>query len=76
MIFESWGEVSHSRNALFLSLGGKSTLDLIVRVRLSVSLWVKLGSGVRTRLEALIWVTAGLEARLKLIERAIVRAGV
>ena len=74
MIFESWREVSHSRNALFLSLGGKSTLDLI-RVRLSVSLRVKLGSGVRTRLKVLIWVTAGLEARLKLIGRAIVRAG-
>ena len=75
MIFESWREVSNSRNALFLSLGGKSTLDLI-RVRLSISLRVKLGSGVRTRLKVLIWVTAGLEARLKLIGRAIVRARV
>ena len=75
MILESWREVSHSRNALFLSLGGKSTLDLI-RVKLSISLRVKLGSGVRTRLKVLIWVTAGLEARLKLIGRAIVRAGV
>ena len=47
-----------------MSLGGQSILDLI-RVRLSVSLRVKLGSGVRTRLKVLIWVTAGLEARLK-----------
>ena len=54
---------------------GKSILDLI-RVRLSISLRVKLGSGVRTRLKFLIWVTKGLEARLKLIGRAIVRAGV
>ena len=75
MIFESWREVSHSRNALFFNLGGKSTLHLI-RVRLSISLRVKLGSGVRTRLQVLIWVTAELEARVKLIGRAIVRAGV
>ena len=75
MIFESWREVSHSRNALFLSLGEKSTLDLI-RVRLSVSLRVKLGSGFRTRLKVLIWVMTGHGARLKLIGRAIVRARV
>ena len=54
---------------------GKSILDLI-RVRLSVSLRVKLGSGFRTRLKVLIWVMTGLGARLKLIGRAIVRARV
>ena len=58
-----------------MSLGGQSILDLI-RVRLSVSLRVKLGSGDRTRLKVLIWITAGLWARLKLIGRAIVRARV
>ena len=53
-----------------MSLGGKSILDSI-RVRLSVSLRVKLGSGVRTRLKVKIWVTTGgLGARLKLIGRA------
>ena len=54
---------------------GKSILDLI-RVRLSVSLRVKLGSGVRIRLSVLIWVMAGLGARLKLIRSARVGARV
>ena len=58
-----------------MSHGGNSTLDLI-RVRLSVSLRVKLGSGVRTRLMLLIWVTAGLGATLKLIRRTRVGARV
>ena len=58
-----------------MNLGGKSTLDLI-RIRLSVSLRVKLGSGVRIRLTVLIWVMAGLEARLKLIRSTRVGARV
>ena len=58
-----------------MSHGGNSTLDLI-RVRLSVSLRVKLGSGDRTRLMLLIWVTAGLGATVKLIGRARVGARV
>ena len=46
-----------------MSLGGKSTIDL-TRVRLSVTLRVKLGSEVRTRLMVLIWDSVVLGARL------------